>query len=73
MLLAAMDFLTVSTLTFGVLYCFFLIAHDRRRVPKATREDCVCCSEKEKRSDSELLHSPESQSLRGVVPGKGTV
>jgi putative transposase len=29
---AAMDFFTVSTLTFGVLYCFFVIAHDRRRV-----------------------------------------
>ena len=27
-----MDFFTVSTLTFGVLYCFFVIAHDRRRV-----------------------------------------
>ena len=30
--LAAMDFFTVPTLTFGVLYCFFLIAHDRRRI-----------------------------------------
>jgi len=29
---AAMDFFTVPTLTFGVLYCFFLIAHDRRRI-----------------------------------------
>ena len=27
-----MDFFTVPTLTFGVLYCFFLIAHDRRRI-----------------------------------------
>jgi putative transposase len=27
-----MDFFTVPTLTFGVLYCFFIIAHDRRRV-----------------------------------------
>jgi hypothetical protein len=28
-----MDFFTVPTLTFGVLYCcFFVIAHDRRRV-----------------------------------------
>ena len=26
-----MDFFTVPTLTFGVLYCFFLIAHDRRK------------------------------------------
>jgi putative transposase len=30
--LAAMDFFTVPTLTFGVLYCFFVIAHDRRRI-----------------------------------------
>ncbi len=30
--IAAMDFFTVPTLTFGVLYCFFLIAHDRRRI-----------------------------------------
>jgi putative transposase len=30
--MAAMDFFTVPTLTFGVLYCFFVIAHDRRRI-----------------------------------------
>jgi putative transposase len=30
--IAAMDFLTVPTLTFGILYCFFVIAHDRRRI-----------------------------------------
>jgi transposase InsO family protein len=30
--IAAMDFLAVPTLTFGVLYCFFVIAHDRRRI-----------------------------------------
>jgi len=28
--IAAMDFFTVPTLTFGVLYCFFVIAHDRQ-------------------------------------------
>jgi len=27
-----MDFFTVPTLTFGVLYCFFAISHDRRRI-----------------------------------------
>jgi transposase InsO family protein len=27
-----MDFFTVPTLTFGVLYCFFVIAHDRGRI-----------------------------------------
>jgi transposase InsO family protein len=30
--IAAMDFLTVPTLSFGILYCFFVIAHDRRRI-----------------------------------------
>ena len=30
--IAAMDFFTVSTVTFGLLYCFFVIAHDRRRI-----------------------------------------
>jgi hypothetical protein len=28
----AMDFFTVPTLTFGVLYCFFVIDHDRRKI-----------------------------------------
>ena len=27
-----MDFFTVPTLTFGVLHCFFVIAHDRRQI-----------------------------------------
>ena len=30
--IAAMDFFTVPSLTFGVLYCFFVIAHGRRQV-----------------------------------------
>ncbi len=30
--LAAMDFFTVPTFTFGILYGFFVIAHDRRRI-----------------------------------------
>jgi hypothetical protein len=30
--IAAMDFFTVATITFGVLYCFFIIGHDRRRI-----------------------------------------
>jgi hypothetical protein len=28
----AMDFFTVPTITFGVLYSFFVIRHDRRRI-----------------------------------------
>jgi transposase InsO family protein len=27
-----MDFFTVPTIAFGVLYCFFIISHDRRRI-----------------------------------------
>jgi putative transposase len=30
--IAAMDFFTVPTVTFGVLYCFFVLAHGRRRI-----------------------------------------
>jgi len=30
--IVAMDFFTVPTLSFGVLYCFFVIAHNRRRI-----------------------------------------
>ncbi len=30
--IAAMDFFTVPTLTFGILYCFFVIAHGRRQI-----------------------------------------
>jgi putative transposase len=30
--ITAMDFFTVPTITFGVLYCFFVIGHDRRKV-----------------------------------------
>lgn len=30
--IAAMDFFTVPTLIFGVLYCFFVIGHDRRKI-----------------------------------------
>jgi transposase InsO family protein len=30
--IVAMDFFTVPTLTFDVLYCFFVIAHNRRRI-----------------------------------------
>jgi putative transposase len=34
--IAAMDFFTVPTLTFGVLYCFFVIGHDRERFCAST-------------------------------------
>ncbi len=31
--IAAFDFFTVPTLTFRVLYCFFVLKHHRRRIP----------------------------------------
>jgi putative transposase len=34
--IAAMDFFTVPTITFGVLYSFFIIGHDRRRIFNVT-------------------------------------
>jgi putative transposase len=56
--IAAMDFFTVPTLTFHVLYCFFIISHDRRRIlhfnVSDERLDCAaaagglsirCCSQ----------------------------
>ena len=30
--IAAMDFFTVPTVTLGVLYCFFVIEHERRKI-----------------------------------------
>jgi transposase InsO family protein len=30
--IAAMDFFTVPTLTFKMIYCFFVLSHDRRRI-----------------------------------------
>jgi hypothetical protein len=44
-----MDFFTVPTITFGVLYCFFVIGHDRRRilhvnVTKSIRRAVGSCS-----------------------------
>src|SRR3954451_8071699 len=35
--MAAFDFFTVPTLSFRVLYCFFVIEHDRRRILHSTR------------------------------------
>src|SRR5215468_1186813 len=34
--IAAMDFFSVPTLTFNVLYCFFVLGHDRRRIAMLT-------------------------------------
>ena len=37
--IAAMDFFTVPTITFGVLYCFFVISHDRARFSVSTSRE----------------------------------
>jgi hypothetical protein len=47
--IAAMDFFTVPTLTFGVLYYFLIIGHDRRKILQfqVTRNPMLfglCCS-----------------------------
>ena len=44
--IAAMDFFTVPTITFGLLYGFFIISHDRRRIlhVNVTRHPRACGS-----------------------------
>jgi len=41
--IAAMDFFTVPTLTFGMIYCFFVISHNRRRILQRdeTSNECL--------------------------------
>jgi len=39
--IAAFDFFTVPTLTFGVLYCFFVIEHQRRRILHFKYSPCL--------------------------------
>jgi hypothetical protein len=54
--MAAFDFFTVPTLSFRVLYCFFLIEHGRRRIlhfnTTATRQASELCSSSERRCRS---------------------
>src|SRR5258708_6875966 len=40
--IAAMDFFTVPTITFSVLYCFFVIRHGRRRILQARGSSSSC-------------------------------
>jgi len=39
-IIAAMDFFTVYTLTFRILYCFFVIEHGRRKILHAFSGRC---------------------------------
>jgi hypothetical protein len=52
--IAAMDFFTVPTLTFGVLYCFFVIAHDPASHPSLQCDPA---------SDQRLGHSAIARSV----------
>jgi putative transposase len=53
--IAAMDFFTVPTITFGMLYCFFVISHDRR---------CILCCNVTRHPTSAWV----SQQLREAFP-----
>jgi putative transposase len=57
--IAAMDFFTVPTITFGVLYCFFVISHDRREILhlNVTKHPTACgsCSSCDRRFRSDRL------------------
>jgi hypothetical protein len=71
---AAMDFFTVPTLTFGILHCFFLISHDRRRIMhcNVTRHpSSAWVSQQLREAFNELIGAdvgaePNSASLIGV-------
>src|ERR1039458_10381778 len=57
--IAAMDFFTVPTLTFGILYCFFIIGHDRRRI----------LHHHVTRNPTALLGCPATARNLGIQPG----
>ena len=69
--IAAMDFFTVPTLTFGVLYCFFVIGHDRRkilhfsvtRIPMLFGLCSNCGKHGPTKSRTDPCYSTETQSL----------
>jgi hypothetical protein len=55
--IAAMDFFTTPTLTCGVLYCFFVIAHDRRRGLRRARRQAAKGKISPRLIDGESAHS----------------
>jgi hypothetical protein len=65
--IAAMDFFTVPTMTFGILYCFFVIAHDRRRIlhfhEKSVRETCLRADSRSRRN---ILFNPTAPFSKGL-------
>jgi hypothetical protein len=69
--IAAMDFFTVPTLTFGVLHCFFVIGHDRRKIlhckvtrnPHAVGGDSNCEKPGPTNSRTDSCYSTTTRSL----------
>jgi len=59
-----MDFFTVPTITFSVLYCFFVISHDRRRIrtsmSPSIRQACGSSSSCEKHFHLDPLRGSSS-------------
>jgi hypothetical protein len=69
--IAAMDFFTVPTITFGALYCFFVVSHGRRRIlhfmSPSIRLACGSCNSCEKRFRlSWLLGFSSSTAMRST-------
>jgi hypothetical protein len=68
------DFFTVPTLTFGVLHCFFVIGHDRRKIlrfnvtqnPNAVWVARNCEKRGPTNSRTDSYYSTETQSLESM-------
>src|SRR5258708_1952206 len=72
--IAAMDFFTVPTITFRVLYCFFVISHDRRRIlhfmSPSIRQACGSSSHCEKPFHLDPLRASSSFILMPTIVWK---
>src|SRR5216683_3344505 len=63
--IAAMDFFTVPTVTFRLLYCFFVTSHERRRILhfNVTRSRIrTCCTRNRNPPSPGQLHQPPCRS-----------
>ena len=65
--IVAMDFFTVPTLTFNLLYCFFIISHDRRRILHLK-----CHSASDQQLDCPATARSISLSVHAQVPHPGS-
>jgi hypothetical protein len=70
--IAAMDFFSVPTITLGVLYCLFVISHDRRRILhcNVTRHPTSLWIVQQLREAFRLIRLPGSSSSI-VMPSMG--